>query len=524
MTEPDLVQLAQLGDPKAIANILNRSLQSKGITVKAVIKDSCLQLMVESTQIPPQKAVVNFVRKTLIELSVDDIKTVRISGQHIGMASPSWRDTFKLPEKSVLLADDNSEIGIRQMVKEGNVNAINVLLVNALANSDLTVLTELKNGCLQIILQSLHEPEEQATVEIIRQTVMGWQAENIDSIQIYGQQIHEAFPVWGQHIELMKRDRTDNHLEKTDKLTLERIKNFPIENRFQFSSIVPYKDAFSANLYKDNKVKLMLFFSLFPWTLRLLARETGLESIAWLLGIYYSAIWGIVLYHLIKPLYFAWGETIKCILFTAFVGIPLLLFVQSIPPFNLLYSALNINSLGVASQLVGFVFGVGILEESCKALPVYLFMVREGKINNPLTSAFYGAMSGLGFAIAEGANYSVMYAFGLQSGRLGLGDYVLVNTIRMVSLPLFHATWAGIVGYFLGLAAINPSRRGMIIAIGIAISAVLHGCYNTFSNNLLGFAILAFSILLFVAYLRRSKEMVDRMQQAELNYQSWKSK
>jgi protease PrsW len=95
-----------------------------------------------------------------------------------------------------------------------------------------------------------------------------------------------------------------------------------------------------------------------------------------------------------------------------------------------------------------------------------------------------------------------------------------VNTIRFVSLPLFHAIWSGIAGYFLGLAAINPSRQLHIILIGIAISAVLHGLYDSFASTslptgLVGVGILAFSILLFVAYLRHSRRIVAELEQVE---------
>ena len=86
------------------------------------------------------------------------------------------------------------------------------------------------------------------------------------------------------------------------------------------------------------------------------------------------------------------------------MGIPLLLFIQKVPPFSLLYGATKLpNILG---QLVGFVLGVGLLEEICKGIPVYLFLFKQGKLTEPLPPAFYGAMSGLGFAIAEGAHYS----------------------------------------------------------------------------------------------------------------------
>jgi protease PrsW len=84
-------------------------------------------------------------------------------------------------------------------------------------------------------------------------------------------------------------------------------------------------------------------------------------------------------------------------------------------------------------------------------------------------------------------------------------------------LPLFHAILAGLVGYFMGLAAVNPSRQGAIVLIGLAIAVVLHGLYNTFAGSIAGLFIIAFTILLFVSYLRRSRQMVDEMQQAEVS-------
>ncbi|XPM55191.2 MAG: PrsW family glutamic-type intramembrane protease [Leptolyngbya sp. IPPAS B-1204] len=201
-------------------------------------------------------------------------------------------------------------------------------------------------------------------------------------------------------------------------------------------------------------------------------------------------------------------------LFTTVIGIPLLLFFQQVPPFRALYGAIN---QGLVFRLLGFVLGVGLLEELCKALPVYLLLYRSQKLQDPLSAAFYGAMSGLGFAIAEGAAYSFRYAVGLSRGQLGLGAYVAANTIRFVSLPLFHAILAGIVGYFIGLAVINPSRRSALCFIGIAIAATLHGLYNTFAGGIPGLLIIGFTILLFVTYLRRCQQLVSEMQQAERN-------
>ncbi|MEM7595471.1 MAG: PrsW family glutamic-type intramembrane protease, partial [Cyanobacteria bacterium P01_A01_bin.83] len=282
--------------------------------------------------------------------------------------------------------------------------------------------------------------------------------------------------------------------------------------------IIPYHQVLSQELYRSNTVKLLLCFGLFPWVIGFFASsDTNLKDIAWILGIYYAFIWGIVLHNLIQPTQFSLQTALKCVCFTAFVGIPLLLFIQKVPPVSLLYAVTD--SSNSILRLIGYVLGVGILEESCKALPVYLFILRPGKLQEPLSAAFYGAMSGLGFAIAEGGHYSLLYASELVKGNMALTNHILVTTVRFISLPLIHAIWAGIVGYFIGLAAINPSRQKAIIFLGVTIAAVLHGVYNTFANSFIGLGVLAFSILLFVTYLHRSEVMIEEMKQAEAKYQ-----
>ena len=56
--------------------------------------------------------------------------------------------------------------------------------------------------------------------------------------------------------------------------------------------------------------------------------------------------------------------------------------------------------------------------------------------------------------------------------------------------------------------------------MGIAIAAILHGLYDTFAGGTMGLIILAFAILLFVVYLRRSQQMMADMHQAEEQYQT----
>jgi len=63
MTQLNILELAKQRDAKAIAALMNRQLQPKGITAKATLKDGCLQIILESDQVPDQQALVAFVRK-----------------------------------------------------------------------------------------------------------------------------------------------------------------------------------------------------------------------------------------------------------------------------------------------------------------------------------------------------------------------------------------------------------------------------------------------------------------------------
>jgi len=401
-----------------------------------------------------------------------------------------------------------------ERARQGDATAIATLLNHSLQLRGMIASTNVQGDCLQVMLVAEQVPDSRTAAEWIRTVLINLDQSLIHRVKVYGRQAGNEFPAWTEEFSLPGSPPQAGRLSSPPG---QRSSQRPTEflqslRSFKFAAVVPYQDVFSARLYRSGTVKLLLFFGMFPLVADLVTDQRDLEQAAWVLGLYYASIWGVVLYHLIKPPQFDWSDVGRCVLFTTFVGVPLLLIVQQVPPFSLLYAAIN---LGWLWRLVGFMLGVGVLEEVCKALPVYLFLLRSGKLSDPLTSAFYGTMSGLGFAIAEGATYSLGYAFGLVRGDLGFGSYVLVNTIRFVTVPLFHAILAGIVGYFIGLAAINPARRGAIVAIGIAIAAVLHGLYNTFAGGLLGVLVIAFSILLFVSYLRRSQSMVLEMQQAE---------
>ena len=95
MTQPSLSTLAKQGNPQALTALINRSLRPKGITAKIALKQGCLNVMLESAQIPAPH-YVRVIQKGLINLGVQSIKRVKVYGKQIGKQRPAWCQEFQL--------------------------------------------------------------------------------------------------------------------------------------------------------------------------------------------------------------------------------------------------------------------------------------------------------------------------------------------------------------------------------------------------------------------------------------------
>lgn len=119
-------ELAKQGDPKVIANAINRSLKSKGINADVMRDNGCLHVMMEGDQVPHyQKDLVKLVRNGMDRLGVETIYTVKVYGRQFGDDLPVWEeeivlrtppepvitppDDLHLDESSVPLLDDEDE-------------------------------------------------------------------------------------------------------------------------------------------------------------------------------------------------------------------------------------------------------------------------------------------------------------------------------------------------------------------------------------------------------------------------------
>lgn len=93
------LELARQGNPDAIASLINRSLQPRGITVSAHRQGDCLDLVFESSRSLAQATIVALVQRGIAHLEVRTIRTLTLHGRKQGITEDSWAHELKLVEE-----------------------------------------------------------------------------------------------------------------------------------------------------------------------------------------------------------------------------------------------------------------------------------------------------------------------------------------------------------------------------------------------------------------------------------------
>lgn len=127
-TYSNLLKLARQGDTNAIETILNQQLKAKNITAKVVFKDSCLQVMLMSEQVPDQQLIAAFIRETITNLGIQSLERLKLYGKQIGDDFPAWSQEFELLGKPNLMVYNTEKASSS---KSNNTNYLQPNLQNA---------------------------------------------------------------------------------------------------------------------------------------------------------------------------------------------------------------------------------------------------------------------------------------------------------------------------------------------------------------------------------------------------------
>ena len=116
MTDPTLLAQAKQGDITAIASLLSRSLQPKGIWVRAELHNGHVHLILESTQAPDPDAMERWVRSGLERLQPKGVAELTVCGWILGERQPIWKrqiilsPTVQLPPLDKVSARSNQTL------------------------------------------------------------------------------------------------------------------------------------------------------------------------------------------------------------------------------------------------------------------------------------------------------------------------------------------------------------------------------------------------------------------------------
>ena len=245
----------------------------------------------------------------------------------------------------------------------------------------------------------------------------------------------------------------------------------------------------------------VIFYALLPLIfLTVLNSSTSLSAPGWAYSLYVAPLWLIGFWMLIRPpdrpgkqeFLIAGAIVVWTYIWLNTVTITI---NDALPIAN--------GSIGPLSALV-----IGLNEETTKALPVLLaglilLKVRKVKLDVRMWMIF-GTIAGLTFGVTEQAVYTstdiVLIAQAHSSNAavqatLAFAERVFVDGFQ-------HAVWAGISGFFMGLAINYRKRRFQLIVIGIGTPALLHAANDWLSSTspVIWIAIQAASLLLFLGY------------------------
>ena len=221
------------------------------------------------------------------------------------------------------------------------------------------------------------------------------------------------------------------------------------------------------------------------------ATTTTFDAGAWIFAAYFAIAWLLLLGVIIRPEHVTRPMLALVTVIALLTQVPLAV-------------ALEASLHATNASLLPSIVTIGIPEEAVKALPVLVVaLIYRGRGGlAPRDYLFVGAVSGLAFGAGEVVRYFTVNGVAefyqtvqaavpdivrlIQSGHapsasifaalIGPVLYFILNFVwRFVTDPISHACWAGLSGYFIGLAVTGKYRWYQVAWIGLVVAAILHG-------------------------------------------------
>ena len=186
---------------------------------------------------------------------------------------------------------------------------------------------------------------------------------------------------------------------------------------------------------------------------------------------------------------------------------------------------------GFVAAFLSHLGGAGLMEELIKAVPTLIgawigyrakaHPAQNGNkllsliaVRGPLDGAIMGVFAGGGFTLLEtGMQYAPNMVETLfketQNIGIGVAGAFLLLIPRALGAAVGHMAYAGIFGYFIGLAVLRPKSAVKLLAIGWLSAATIHALWNSVSeiNPMLIHVIAAMAAIGLASVLLKARQM-----------------
>ena len=246
------------------------------------------------------------------------------------------------------------------------------------------------------------------------------------------------------------------------------------------------------------------------------------DHVAWIFAAYFAVAWLLLLGVIIRP---------KHVTRPTLVLVTVIALATQVPLAVTLEVDLHAETAGLGPSI----WSVGLPEELAKAIPVLavalIYRLWGRHELTPKDYLFLGAVSGLAFGASEVVHYFTVnglaeFYLTVQSALPSIQQLiltghsapdsvfaVLIGPVRYFVLdfvwrfltdPITHACWAGLTGYFIGLAATGRHKWYTVSWIGLVIAAILHGLndWSRVNGHWLWIVVTIVSGILFLGYAK----------------------
>ncbi|HIK11297.1 MAG TPA: PrsW family intramembrane metalloprotease [Oscillatoriaceae cyanobacterium M33_DOE_052] len=163
------------------------------------------------------------------------------------------------------------------------------------------------------------------------------------------------------------------------------------------------------------------------------------------------------------------------------------------------------GQVGFLRLVLGMFFGAGLMEELLKALPVLLCLWLGTKLPSPWNSKLgvLEPLDGILLGCAAAVGFTWLETLGQYVPEIirSVGELEGLQLLipRMLGSVAGHMAYSGYFGYFIGLSALKPNKRWLILGVGYLSASLLHALWN--STVVLGYHVLAVVGILSYAFL-----------------------